>query len=125
MNKTYKDYKTIGEVAKLLDLVNEKDGKLNTHTIRFWEKEFYQIKPTILAGRRRYYNKENIKILKKIKFLLKDQGLTIRGVKKVLNNKDSLKLDEISNNPISVNNIKIRNKIKNISNLVKQIKKLK
>ena len=64
-------------------------------------------------------------ILKKIKYLLKEQGMTINGVKKLLNNDKSLKLDEFSNNPISVNNIKLRNKLKNISNLVKQIKKLK
>ena len=118
-------YKSIGEVAKLLNLVNRKNGKLNTHTIRFWEKEFKQIKPKILTGKRRYYDKTSIDILKKIKYLLKDQGMTINGVKKLLNNKKSLKLDEFSNNPISVDNIKIKNKLKNISNLIKQIKNLK
>ena len=125
MNKTDTAYKSIGEVAKLLNLINKKNGNLNTHTIRFWEKEFKQIRPKILTGKRRYYDQSAIKILKKIKFLLKDQGMTINGVKKLLNNNKSLKLDEFSNNPISVNNIKIKNKLKNISNLVKQIKKLK
>ena len=51
--------------------------------------------------------------------------MTINGVKKLLKNDKSLKLDEFSNNSISVNNIDIKNKLKNISNLVKQIKKLK
>ena len=125
MNKTDTAYKSIGEVAKLLNLVNKKNGNLNTHTIRFWEKEFKQIKPKILTGNRRYYNQSSIEILKKVKYLLKEQGMTINGVKKLLNNDKSLKLDEFSNNPISVNNIKLRNKLKNISNLVKQIKKLK
>ena len=125
MNKTDTAYKSIGEVAKLLNLINKKNGSLNTHTIRFWEKEFKQIKPKILAGKRRYYDQSSIQILKKIKYLLKEQGMTINGVKKLLNNPKPLKLDEISNNPISVNNTKIKNKIKNISNLVKQIKKLK
>ena len=125
MNKTDTAYKSIGEVAKLLNLINKKNGNLNTHTIRFWEKEFKQIRPKILTGNRRYYDPSSIKILKKIKFLLKDQGMTINGVKKLLNNDKSLKLDEFSNNPISVDNIKIKNKLKNISNLVKQIKKLK
>jgi len=125
MNKTDTAYKSIGEVAKLLNLINKKNGNLNTHTIRFWEKEFKQIRPKILTGNRRYYNQSSIEILKKIKYLLKEQGMTINGVKKLLNNDKSLKLDEFSNNPISVNNIKIRNKLKNISNLVKQIKKLK
>ena len=118
-------YKTIGEVAKDLDLINRKNGKLNTHTIRFWEKEFKQIKPKILTGKRRYYDKTTIDILKKIKYLLKDQGMTIIGVKKLLNNKKSLKLDEFSNDSINVDNIKIKKKLKNISNLIKQIKKLK
>ena len=125
MNKTDTAYKSIGEVAELLHLVNKKNGSLNTHTIRFWEKEFKQIKPRILAGNRRYYDQSSIKILKKIKYLLKEQGMTINGVKKLLNNEKSLKLDEFLNNSISVDNIRIRNKLKNISNLVKQIKKLK
>ena len=125
MNKTDNAYKSIGEVAKILNLVNKKNGNLNTHTIRFWEKEFKQIKPKILTGKRRYYDKTSIDILKKIKYLLKEQGMTITGVKKLLNSKKSLKLDEFSNNSISVDNIKIKNKLKNISNLIKQIKKLK
>ena len=125
MNKTNTAYKSIGEVAKLLNLINKKNGNLNTHTIRFWEKEFKQIKPKILTGNRRYYDQSSIEILKKIKYLLKEQGMTINGVKKLLKNDKSLKLDEFSNNSISVNNINIKNKLKNISNLVKQIKKLK
>ena len=125
MNKTDTAYKSIGEVAKILELINKKNGSLNTHTIRFWEKEFKQVRPKILSGKRRYYDKSSIKILKKVKFLLKEQGMTINGVKKLLNNDKSLKLDEFSNNLISVDNIKIKNKLKNISNLIKQIKKLK
>ena len=117
-------YKTIGEVAEILDLVNKKKGTLNTHTIRFWEKEFKQIKPKILSGNRRYYNSDTIEILRKVKYLLKDQGMTINGVKKLLNSNKSLKLDELSNNPINAYN-KIRNKLKKISNLIKQIKNLK
>ena len=97
-------YKTIGEVAEILDLVNKKKGTLNTHTIRFWEKEFKQIKPKILSGNRRYYNNDTIEILKKVKYLLKDQGMTINGVKKLLNSNKSLKLDELSNNSINANN---------------------
>jgi len=124
MNKTDSTYKSIGEVAKILNLVNKKNGNLSTHTIRFWEKEFKQVRPRILAGKRRYYDQSSIDILKKIKYLLKEQGMTINGVKKLLNTK-SLKLDEFSNSFISRDNIKIKEKLKNISNLVKQIKKLK
>ena len=117
-------YKSIGEVAKLLNLVNSKTGKLNTHTIRFWEKEFKQIKPKIFSGRRRYYDKETIDILKKIKFLLKDKGLTINGVKKHLLDKNLFELDVSSNNSIKAKNINLKSKIKKISKLVKEIKNL-
>ena len=125
MNKSYSAYKSIGEVARILNLVNKKNGNLNTHTIRFWEKQFKQIKPKILAGKRRYYDLYSIDVLKKIKFLLKDQGMTISGVKKLFNTNKVLNLDELSNNFISSDNSKIKNKLKNISKLVKDIKKLK
>ena len=124
IHKNDEAYKSIGEVAKILDLVNSKKGTLNTHTIRFWESEFKQIKPKILSGNRRYYNKETIEILKKVKYLLKEQGMTIKGVKKVLNSNNSLNLDELSNNSISSDN-KIIIKLKKISSLIKKIKNLK
>ena len=124
INKSNNAYKSIGEVAKILDLVNKKKGTLNTHTIRFWEKEFKQIKPKILNGNRRYYNNDTIEILKKVKYLLKDQGMTINGVKKVLNTDKSLKLDELSNNSISAS-YSIKNKLQKISGLLKQLKNLK
>ena len=124
IHKSNKAYKSIGEVAKILDLVNKKKGTLNTHTIRFWEKEFRQIKPNILNGNRRYYNNDTIEMLKKVKYLLKDQGMTINGAKKVLNSNKSLKLDELPNNSISTN-YSVKFKLKKISNLIKQIKDLK
>ena len=124
IHKSNKAYKSIGEVAKILNLINEKKGTLNTHTIRFWEKEFKQIKPNILNGNRRYYNNEAIEVLKKVKYLLKDQGMTINGAKKLLNSDKSLKLDELPNNSISAD-YSIKNKLKKISNLIKQIKNLK
>ena len=68
MNKKLNNaYKTIGEVAELLNLKNGKNGKLNTYILRFWEKEFKQIKPKILYGNRRYYSDKDISILKKLK----------------------------------------------------------
>ena len=122
--KSNNAYKSIGEVAKILNLINTKKGKLNTHTIRFWEKEFKQIKPKILNGNRRYYNNDTIEILKKVKYLLKDRGMTINGVKKVLNSNKSLKLDEFSNNSINAD-YNIKNKLTKISNIIKQLKNLK
>ena len=117
-------YKSIGEVAKDLNLVNPKTGKLNTHTIRFWEKEFKQIRPKIFAGKRRYYDQETIKIIKKIRYLLKEKGLTINGVKKFLINERSFNLDETSNRTINTSKNKLKTKLEKISNLVKEIKKL-
>ena len=124
IHKNNNAYKSIGEVAKILDLVNKKKGTLNTHTIRFWEKEFKQIKPKVFNGHRRYYDNDTIEILKKVKYLLKEQGMTINGVKKLLKSDKSLKLDVLANNSINTS-ITFKNKIKNISNLIKQIKNLK
>ncbi len=119
-------YKSIGEVAKILNLVNEKNGSLNTHTLRFWEKEFKNINPKIFAGRRRYYDKSSIELLKKIKFLLKNQGMTIKGVKKALSSSTSFNLDDLSNKSININKkLVIKKKIDKISKLAKEIKDLK
>ena len=126
MKKSDNAYKSIGEVAKILDLVNKKNGSLNTHTIRFWEKEFKSIKPRILTGRRRYYDSSTIETLKKIKFLLKNQGMTIKGVKKVLSESTSFNLDDLSNKSINMNNnLVLKNKISKILELIKDIKRLK
>ena len=116
-------YKTIGEVARILDLKSKKKGIFSTHTIRFWETQFKQVKPKLLNSNRRYYDQKTINILKKIKFLLKDQGMTINGVKKILdnpNNKNTLNLDEISNNSIRTSNFK--NKVFKISKIIKDLK---
>ena len=102
MKKSDGAYKSIGEVAKILNLINYKNGTLNTHTIRFWEKEFKNVKPKIFAGRRRYYDQKSIKVLKKIKFLLKNQGMTIKGAKRLLESSDSFNLDDSSNKPINI-----------------------
>ena len=123
MDKSDSAYKTIGEVAKLLNLKSNKKGELPTHIIRFWETQFKQIKPKILNSNRRYYDEDCINLLKKVKFLLKEQGMTINGVKKVLNGEQSLELDEMANNSIKADNL--RNKLVKISRIVKNLKNLK
>ena len=127
MKKSNDAYKSIGEVAKILDLVNKRNGSLNTHTIRFWEKEFNNIKPKIFAGKRRYYDNKSIEVLKKIKFLLKNQGMTIKGAKRLLESSDSFNLDDSSNKPINIGkkSLVLRKKISRISKLIKEIKDLK
>ena len=123
MDKSDSAYKTIGEVAKILKIKSNKKGVFPTHTIRFWETQFKQIKPKILNANRRYYDENSINLLKKVKFLLKDQGMTINGVKKILNSEVSLELDEMANNSIKADNLK--NKLINISKIIKNIKNLK
>ena len=118
--KENSQYKTIGEVAEILNLVNEKKGSLSTHTIRFWEKKFKQIKPKIFSGNRRYYDENSINILKKVKYLLKVKGMTLIGVKKILNSKDS-NIDELYNTSINQKN-SIKSKLKKIKNLIENIK---
>ena len=123
MDKYDTAYKTIGEVAKILNLKSNKKGELPTHVIRFWETQFKQIKPKILNSNRRYYDEDCINLLKKVKFLLKEQGMTINGVKKILNGNQSLELDEMANNSIKADNL--RNKLVKISKIVKNLKDLK
>ena len=120
MNKHRRAYKSIGEVGKILGLNSKKRRSVPNHTIRFWEKEFKQIRPMIFNNNRRYYDLENIELLKKVQFLLKEQGMTINGVKKILNNKKTLKLDEISNHSIKATNL--RNKLTRISDIIKDLK---
>tara|TARA_A100001388_G_C28392992_1_gene322403 strand:+ start:164 stop:541 length:378 start_codon:yes stop_codon:yes gene_type:complete len=124
INKSNNAYKSIGEVAELLNLKNSKSGKLNTYTLRFWEKEFKQIKPKLLNNRRRYYDKKTVDLLVKIQYLLKDKGMTIKGVKNMLNSK-RFDLDEPLNLPINNINKNIRSRVSKISNILKNIKKIK
>ena len=123
MDKLDTAYKTIGEVAKILKFKSNKKGILPTYIIRFWETQFKQIKPKILNSNRRYYDESCINLLKKVKFLLKDQGMTINGVKKILNEGKSLELDEIANNSIKAVNLK--NKLIKFSKIIKNLKTLK
>ena len=127
--KSENAYKTIGEVTKELGLIDKKSGRLQTHTIRYWETQFKQIKPIIKAGGRRYYTNKNIKMINLIKFLLKEKGLTIKGVQKILKEKGSDSIDDLMNFSVykSVDNSTkfIKEKVKNISKIIKEIKKIK
>ena len=119
-------YKTIGEVAQEISSLNKHNKKLNTHTLRFWEKHFKQIKPKILSGNRRYYSKKDIVYLKLIYTLLKNKGFTISGAKKALND-PSLKLDDSLFSSVNKKNFKNTLKIKlvKIKSIVEKIKKNK
>ena len=112
----------ITEVSNILKLTNSKNNKPLNHILRYWEKEFKQIKPKIINNRR-YYSNEQIEIIKMIKFLLKDKELTIKGVKKVLNS-NFKKLDDYKSYSLKADYYKDRIKIKS-KEVLERLKKLK
>ena len=113
---------TISELAKLLNLLDPKNKKPLNHIIRYWEKEFKQIKPKII-NKRRYYSAKDVELLKMIKFHLKTQGMTINGVKSLLNSNIN-KLDDYNSHGLKaeyyLNNFK--KKIRQILDKIKKIK---
>tara|TARA_Y100000992_G_C21168549_1_gene444687 strand:+ start:434 stop:817 length:384 start_codon:yes stop_codon:yes gene_type:complete len=124
--KSKSAYRTISEAAIEIGLINQKNNKPNTHTLRFWEKSFKQLKPKILFGNRRYYSSNDIYLLKLIYNLLKKQGMTINGAKKALNT-GSIKLDPSVLSDIKDENFKqeIKDKVNKIKKLLEKIKKIK
>ena len=118
-----KNYLNISELSIRLNLINKKTGKPLNHILRFWEKEFSEIKPVILKGNRRYYNQKQVDKITYIKFLLRDKGLTIKGAKNILKGKKII--DETDKNNIEKDYFKmnIKNKSKNILKKIKEIKK--
>ena len=112
----------ISELAIKLNLINIKNKKPQNYIIRFWEKEFKQIKPKII-NKRRYYSNEQVEIIKMINFLLKNQGMTISGVKNILNSKMN-KLDDYNLNSLKASyfKLKIEKKSRNILEKLKKIK---
>ena len=112
----------ISQLANLLNLVNSKTKKPSNYILRYWEKEFKQIKPVILKNRR-YYSEKQINIIKLIKFLLKDKGMTINGVKNVLKSNIN-SLDDYNSYSLKADyhkeNIKVKSKT-----ILEKIKRLK
>ena len=122
MTDKNKKYLKISEVAKKLGLVNSKKREM-THVLRFWEKNFKEINPLKLDGNTRYYNPELLEKLKLIKHLLKDKGMTIKGVKLVLK-KGIYSLDDYHSFNVKEEYLKKRllGKAKKILNKIKKIK---
>ncbi len=118
-----KNYLNISELSIRLNLINKKTGKPLNHILRYWEKEFSEIKPVILKGNRRYYNQKQVDKIEYIKFLLRDKGLTIKGAKNILKGKKII--DETDKNNIEKDYFKmsIKNKSRNILKKIKGIKK--
>ena len=112
----------ISELSEILELINPITKKPANHIIRYWEKEFRQIKPQIINNQR-YFSKDQVKLLKLIKFLLKDKGLTIKGVKKILNS-NANKLDDYNSFSLKADYYKKNIKKKSIK-LLNRLDKLK
>jgi len=109
----------ISEASKILNLIDPKTKKPLNHVLRYWEKEFNEIKPKKINNRR-YYSQKQIEIIKLIKFLLRNKGMTIFGVKKLMN----LKINNLDDNDLrSLNVDYYKNNLKEKSKLL--LEKLK
>ena len=113
----------ITELTILLNLINSKTKKPSNYILRYWEKEFKQIKPTIIKNRR-YYSEKQVNNIKLIKFLLKDKGMTINGVKNLLKSNIN-SLDDYNSYSLKADYLKknIKDKTKNILEKINKLKK--
>lgn len=112
----------ISELCKILDLVDPKTKKPLNYVLRYWEKEFAQIKPKKINNQR-YYGPKDIEIIKFIKSLIKDDKISIAGVKKILKSKVK-NLDEYNSNGLDIKNFRI-NLRKRSQSIFYKIKKIK
>ena len=112
---------TISDLSKLLNLVDNNKKPLN-YVLRYWEKEFNEIKSKKIKNRR-YYTFEQVETIKLIKFLLKNKGMTINGVKNLLKSNIN-KLDDYNSDSLQAEYYKEKFKI-NSKSILEKIKKLK
>ena len=115
-------FKSISEDSKILELFNSKTNKPLNHTLRYWEKEFKIIRPKKINNRR-YYSSDQIEIIKMIKFLLKNKGMTILGVKNLLEVNIN-KLDDHNSNSLKIDYYKnsLKNKVEKVLDKINKIK---
>tara|TARA_Y100001958_G_C21198973_1_gene525884 strand:- start:79 stop:459 length:381 start_codon:yes stop_codon:yes gene_type:complete len=113
----------ISELSKILNLIDPKTKKPSNHILRYWEKEFKEIRPKKINNRR-YYSSKQIETIKLIKFLLKNKGMSIMGAKKMLNLNRN-KLDDYQSDSLKAEyykeNIKLKSKL--LLNKINKIKK--
>ncbi len=99
MDKSPDAFRTISEVAEHLDTP--------AHVLRFWESRFPQIKPVKRAGGRRYYRPSDVALLTGIKRLLHDEGLTIRGVQKILRDHGVRQVAGLTDDSVSLDDLTV------------------
>tara|TARA_B100001059_G_C17555515_1_gene437419 strand:+ start:149 stop:547 length:399 start_codon:yes stop_codon:yes gene_type:complete len=113
---------TISEVARKLKLINPKTNQPLNHVLRFWEKEFKEIRPKKINNRR-YYSSEQVMLIKNIKFLLKTKGMTISGAKKLIQT-NVIKLDDNDKHGLKTDNYKYKLIIKS-KKILEKINRIK
>ena len=111
----------ITQLSKLLKLINSRNNKPQNYVLRYWEKEFKQIKPKLI-NKRRYYSSDQVNLIKFINYLIKEKGMTLNGVKNILNS-DINKLDDYNSyslkagyykNILKTKSVKILKKVNNL-----------
>ncbi len=112
----------ISQVSKILNLVDPITKKPLNHILRYWENEFKEIKPKKINNRR-YYSPKQVQIIKMIKFLLKNKGMTISGVKNLLKlAPNSLDVDNIHSLKADYHKNILKTKSKNLLDKINKIK---
>ena len=110
-------FKTIGQLAKEIGLIDKISGKPKTHVIRFWEKKFTILKPSVVLKGHRYYSDLDINLYRRVKILLKDRGMTIKGANNLISSEYSIDYKKMDN-------INLSNKLDKIKKIIKDIKKI-
>ena len=112
----------ISKLSKILKLIDPKTKKPSNHVLRYLETQFKEVKPQKINNRR-YYSPQQVETIKMIKFLLKNKGMTISGVKNLMN-KNAIKLDDDNNDSLKTDyykkSIKLKSKL-----LLEKLKKIK
>ena len=115
-------YITISELSKKLGLIKSNKNKSSNYILRYWEKEFKEIRPKLI-NKRRYYSSDQVSIIKLIKTLLKDNGMTVKGVKKILSLNKKLDYNELHGLSADYYKKNIKDKSKIILDKIKKLKK--
>ena len=112
----------ISKLTEILNLDSNNGAKISNHVLRYWEKQFKQIRPKRINNRR-YYSSEQVETVKMVKFLLKNNGMTINGVKNLLNSNTN-KLDDANDHGLKITFLKynFKNRSKKILEKIKKLK---